>query len=287
VYALAAFDDGKGGGPALYAADSAGVVARWDGASWNELPSLSSSVYSLAVFDDGLGGGPALYAGGRFEGAFKWNGIGWQSVGSGLTGRVYVLQVFDDGLGAGAALYAGGDFDTADGKPASRMARWNGVAWLPLGSGIDGEVHSMTVFDDGAGGGPALCVGGLFSMAGDIPAPYVASWNGQTWSALDGGTNNLVQSLVAFPGDAGGPALYAGGDFANAGSGLAGRIARWGCTNPPCAGDFNLDGFLNSQDFFDFLAAFFAVQPAADFNHDSTINSQDFFDFLAAFFSGC
>jgi len=54
-----------------------------------------------------------------------------------------------------------------------------------------------------------------------------------------------------------------------------------------CRSDFNCDGFVNSQDFFDFLAAFFAVQPAADFNHDTFINSQDFFDFLAAFFAGC
>ena len=53
-----------------------------------------------------------------------------------------------------------------------------------------------------------------------------------------------------------------------------------------CPADFNNDAILNSQDFFDFLAAFFAQQPNADFNHDGTINSQDFFDFLAAFFAG-
>ncbi len=54
-----------------------------------------------------------------------------------------------------------------------------------------------------------------------------------------------------------------------------------------CAADFNSDGFVNSQDFFDFLAAFFGLQPTADFNADTFINSQDFFDFLAAFFAGC
>jgi hypothetical protein len=55
----------------------------------------------------------------------------------------------------------------------------------------------------------------------------------------------------------------------------------------PCAGDFNRDTEVNSQDFFDFVAAFFAGEPAADFNGNGTVNSQDFFDFLAAFFAGC
>ncbi len=52
-----------------------------------------------------------------------------------------------------------------------------------------------------------------------------------------------------------------------------------------CPADFNCDGAVNSQDFFDFLSAFFAGN--ADFNHDGATNSQDFFDFLAAFFAGC
>jgi len=55
----------------------------------------------------------------------------------------------------------------------------------------------------------------------------------------------------------------------------------------PCRADFNNDGVVNSQDFFDFLVQFFASTPASDFNNDGLRNSQDFFDFLVQFFAGC
>lgn len=54
---------------------------------------------------------------------------------------------------------------------------------------------------------------------------------------------------------------------------------------PACPPDWNNDGFVNSQDLFDFLADFFEL--AADFNGDKVTNSQDIFDFLVAFFAGC
>ncbi|MBC7771179.1 MAG: immunoglobulin domain-containing protein [Pyrinomonadaceae bacterium] len=66
---------------------------------------------------------------------------------------------------------------------------------------------------------------------------------------------------------------------------LAAALTVNGC--PACRADFNSDGVVNSQDFFDFLAAFFAAAPAADFNADGNVNSQDFFDFVTSFFTGC
>jgi hypothetical protein len=53
----------------------------------------------------------------------------------------------------------------------------------------------------------------------------------------------------------------------------------------PCPADWNHDGVLTSQDFFDFVNSFFASN--ADYNVDGITNSQDFFDFLNAFFAGC
>jgi hypothetical protein len=59
-------------------------------------------------------------------------------------------------------------------------------------------------------------------------------------------------------------------------------------TPPVCPCDWNTDETVNSQDFFDFLTAFFASE--GDFNDDGATNSQDFFDFLTCFFGppqGC
>ena len=192
--ALAVFDDGGAGGPALYAAgdfDFAGSVAanhiaRWNGSQWSSVgtagngvsaPNGGEALYDLAVFDDGSGAGPALYAGGYFTTAggvsanniARWDGTAWSAVGGGLEeGLPFVFTVFDDG--GGPALYVGGSFRKAGGMPANRIAKWDETRWSALGNGVaSGSVAALEAFDDGNGGGPGLFVGGYFSIseAGD------------------------------------------------------------------------------------------------------------------------
>jgi hypothetical protein len=78
-------------------------------------------------------------------------------------------------------------------------------------------------------------------------------------------------------------APVAGNDLTFTVTGAATAVAQFGSCGCPC--DWNLNGTLDSQDFFDFLNAFFVNN--ADFNHSGVTNSQDFFDFLDCFFAGC
>lgn len=55
--------------------------------------------------------------------------------------------------------------------------------------------------------------------------------------------------------------------------------------NPACPADFNNDGVVGSQDFFNFLVAYF--EGNGNFNGIDGTDSQDLFDFLIAFFNGC
>ncbi|MGE3106788.1 MAG: hypothetical protein AB7G11_10305 [Phycisphaerales bacterium] len=85
-------------------------------------------------------------------------------------------------------------------------------------------------------------------------------------------------------------AVTAGATYWARVSGFSGDIGAFTLTiaylePPPCSGDWNHDGFINSQDFFQFITDLFNNQ--ADFNGDATQNSQDLFDFLNALFSGC
>src|SRR5712664_42815 len=250
IRALMVFGDGSG--PALYAGGdftAAGGVAahhlaKWDGTQWSAIGSgMNFAVSVLRVFDNGTG--PALYAGGEFTTAdaiaanyiAKWDGMQWSAIGSGsgMSQLLSALTVFDNGTGP--ALYAGGNFSAAGSAAANYVARWDGIQWSALGSGVIGQfpyVSALTIFDDGSGS--ALYAGGQFTTAGGVVVNNIAKWDGTQWSALGSGLGvegcdscGHVLALTVFD-DGSGPALYAGGGFTRAGGVVVNSIAKWNGT---------------------------------------------------------
>jgi hypothetical protein len=126
--------------------------------------------------------------------------------------------------------------------------------------------------------------GDLWVSTYDFNYPYPGSlsrFDGETWSHFSAGSSPLPHNQIEdircreAPG---GYEVWVG--MASEGVAVV-RVA----TPPACPGDWNGSGGVDSQDFFDFLTAFFAG--SADFNRSGATDSQDFFDFLGAFFAGC
>jgi hypothetical protein len=198
-------------------------------------PGVDGDVEAMLVYDDGSG--PALYVGGAFDdagglaatGIARWDGAMWTGVGPGLAhfnvARVKAMALYDDG--GGTDLYVGGNFTQAGNIFASRIARWNGVAWTGLQSGVFGTnqavVNALVVHDDGSG--PALYAAGDFTAAGPVGVANVARWDGASWSPVGTGLGgDEVNTLEVHQGQ-----LYAGGDFTVNSGGV--NLAVWDGTN--------------------------------------------------------
>src|SRR6266567_3624988 len=209
--------------------NAASRIAKWDGNAWTALGSGlgggGGGVGALAV------SGSNLYAGGDFTVAggspanyvAEWDGSAWSALGLGVFSQVNALAVSGSDLyvggflsRAGSDLYVGGSFTAAGGNPANCIAKWDGTAWTPLGSGLNEPVRALVV------SGNDLYVGGAFTTAGVTAANRIAKWNGSGWTALGSGLNISVYATAVW-----GNALYLGGGFTTADGSAANHIAKW------------------------------------------------------------
>ncbi|MEM8486990.1 MAG: T9SS type A sorting domain-containing protein [Bacteroidota bacterium] len=230
-------------GGSLYAAGDfakigdllANSVAMWNGIQWLPVGTGLKSgeypgrVHALVVAEDGV-----LYAGGEFSMAgdtpvnniAKWNGTAWEALGNGLTGGEHFTSVRALDIDSNGNLYVGGEFEIAGIVSAKNIAMWDGKAWSRLGSGLDdrdtqGSVRALAIDEN-----DKLYAGGSFSIAGNVQAPAIASWDGFTWRNIGIGFNTVVTSLAVEDGGY----LYIGGQFSAFGSGgdiPVNHVARW------------------------------------------------------------
>lgn len=214
-------------------------LAIWDGHAFSAFTTVSNGISALAALDldgDGplpteliVGGGFSNIGGTSVGGVAAYNGTGWRRVGTGSPFNANSFIMFDaDGAGPGEpVLYLAGSANSG-----GYLRRLVGGAWTTVPGGPDRDVLDMAVFDfDGAGPNPPeLVVGGSFSRVGSQNIPYVARFNGTTWSAVGLAVGGAVSTLTSYDPDGPGPvapSLFIGGSFNRIGTTTFYGIARW------------------------------------------------------------
>lgn len=184
-------------------------LAKWNGESFYPIGNGMNDDLLAMSYNE-----PFLYFGGKFtnsNGGAITNKIGqfggcfvqppspctYSNLGSGtVTKQIYAVTFFQ------GQLYAVGNFLSIGGVAANYIARWNGLNWRALGSGLENQATTLAVFQN------QLYVGGYFLTAGGVPAKFVAKWSGSAWSAMpvELSTTGYVQVLKTI-----GDFLYIGG----------------------------------------------------------------------------
>lgn len=174
--------------------------------------SLPDGNLVLAGNFDNVSGSPVSACVARWKpGTYLFENIG--TAFNSAVHKVYALARMPNG-----DIIAGGDFSVANGGPGNAIARWNGTAWVPLGSGLTGTVYALTVAANGD-----LIAGGALTSAGGNPVNNIARWNGTTWSAMGDGVRNTVYALATRSNGE----ILVGGSFARAGGNVSAYFARW------------------------------------------------------------
>lgn len=118
-----------------------------------------------------------------------WDGGQWSDVTD--TGSRIDAMVLYRG-----EVYAGG-FLGSVGSVITRVGRLTGASWEQIGvfAPTFGRVESMAVWND------RLVVAGTFTSVDGIAVNGLASWDGETWTAMDAGIVAGARSLVSHNGD--------------------------------------------------------------------------------------
>jgi len=125
-----------------------GMLAVWDGFSWNRLGLGLCSGCTVIHQGDLVAG--ANYGG---HGPARWDGTSWQILSEEVGPRVGGLIIHNLAVYEGD-LIMGGYFCV---DACCDLARWDGTSWRSLGSGVSGDVWALTIYDG------ALVVGGTFT----------------------------------------------------------------------------------------------------------------------------
>lgn len=208
-------------------------IALWDGSAWHALGSgFDDYVMAVTYLPNGdiVAGGYFDYSGPiRLRHVARWDGTTWNAMGGGPAdsssgGVVLALLAMPNG-----DVIAGGDFTHAGEGLASYVARWDGVEWQGMGTGLNAPVRALALSENGD-----IIAGGDFTVGTSPVTKGVARWNGTAWEPLGDGLASGAPSLyVSALAAHGGDKLLMGGRFETAGGLPSSSLAQWTDTNSP------------------------------------------------------
>jgi hypothetical protein len=204
-------------GTALIAVQESPAIARvlrWDGNALQPTPIvLVGALWDLVELPNGdLVVSGAFLTGTGGASVLRWDGAQLREIPGAPTGPQQVLAVAGNG-----DLLVGGDFLT----PASRIVRWDGAAWHPLGAGVGARVAAIDVLPDGD-----VVVACRLGTTPGLTTSSLQRFDGAQWTAF--GVANGAAALAWLPSGS----LVAYGDFARVDQQVAGSLASFATSCP-------------------------------------------------------
>ena len=231
LYAVGNFSR-SGAGPA----DDTGIAA-FDGTTWNGV----GGGITLVGQQDAVGllvAGSNVYVAGTFtqvgstpvsvNNIAAWNGTSWSDLGGGFPVSGQAARAI--AMASTGDLIVGGKFTQAGPGVAddTRIARWNGTTWSPLGPSLvtsgSSQTYALAIASD-----DTVYAGGNFPSAsnGTVIGKGLAQWNGTTWSRVGDGPGINSGAVRTIRLDERRGLLYIGGNFTTIDGVTANRVAVW------------------------------------------------------------
>jgi hypothetical protein len=213
-------------------------LARWDGQSWSAvgagLPNVAW-VATMIVYGGELWVASSIPAsgGGLIGRIDRWDGQQW----------TFVMTISDTPMSLAlhqGEMYLGGTL-VLGGQTVSRVTRWTGTFWAPVGAGLGLWPRALKSFD-----------GQLFAAGNPAgTGSSVKRWDGANWLDASAGLESVppygaaVSDLLEFEGQ-----LYASGGF-HPEIGSAFNLARWNGASWDSIGAPISDGIISTLCEFD------------------------------------
>ncbi len=179
------------GGFNMVDGDSIGSAARLVNGKWESVygsPFGEGSVRIICKYKEHLyvgGNMGIIYDGTIYSDIAMYKNGEWQPVGPPYLGGGFThikdMTVYND------ELYVLGWIQKNDGNVGNGIQKWDGTQWSEVGTGLQSVnpgYGTVQPFDMEVHDGKLYVVGGFY-FAGDVPARFVASWDGSQWCSMN------------------------------------------------------------------------------------------------------